>query len=584
MDKKVVILSGMPASGKDTISDMICEKDKRFVPFKKHRSVGEFDKIKDTYYNISHDEFEEKITNGDFIQYHQRYGRYYGISEEVLLSYLEKDEIPIIHIGRIENYIAFQGNIVSFQKKHNLSLEVIHIQLWETAENLRARIVNREKNDDEAAKRIAAMVQEFDDNIELMRKGKKPYTLILKNSEVNETCATIIKYVDHEPHEVVGYDEFWGYLKKLEKKKDRIDLSSLALADETEKKRDWTKKTIPNAISGIKFDGVVILKNTKTDSKKLNLDHCFFEYINIKEESEEIRTFRFVSCKIEQVRFFNCETDIHYADCYIDKLILDGRSKIAKLDIEGCSVGTIILEKGTTIDRLSITGDSNVNMIDCRDGDIGNIVINNSKVEYIRINHKVGNISLGNGASLERFSIEKEHAFKEFTKALKEKRKIASKGTFSEKIAEAQCQKSIFLAALSQYGSDHKFDEADLCLVNLRSIECAIKRIESRNIFIKAYHIAENFIVGGALGWGVKISNTLLTAVIMMLVFASIFYYKISDERSLLGCVKVSIENFFNLNSSEIIPRLGNLDLLEQIVGVIMLTIFTGVIVRKIIK
>lgn len=70
----------------------------------------------------------------------------------------------------------------------------------------------------------------------------------------------------------------------------------------------------------------------------------------------------------------------------------------------------------------------------------------------------------------------------------------------------------------------------------------------------------------------------------MMLVFASIFYYKISDERSLLGCVKVSIENFFNLNSSEIIPRLDNLDLLEQIVGVIMLTIFTGVIVRKIIK
>ena len=121
MDKKVVILSGMPASGKDTISEMIYEMDKRFVPFKKHRSVGKFDKIKDTYYNISHDEFEVKITNGDFIQYHQRYGRYYGISEEVLLSYLEKDEIPIIHIGRIENYMAFLGNIVAFQKKHNLS-------------------------------------------------------------------------------------------------------------------------------------------------------------------------------------------------------------------------------------------------------------------------------------------------------------------------------------------------------------------------------------------------------------------------------------------------------------------------------
>jgi len=265
-------------------------------------------------------------------------------------------------------------------------------------------------------------------------------------------------------------------------------------------------------------------------------------------------------------------------------LILDGKSKIEKLNIEGCSVGAIILEKNTCIDRLSITGDSNVDMTDCRDGNIGDVVINNSKVEYIRINHKVGNISLGNGATLERFSIEKEHAFKEFTKSLREKRRVASKGTFSEKMAEAQCQKSLFLAALRQYESDHKFDEADLCLVNLRSIECTIKCIESKNIFIRLYHFSEKFIVGEALGWGVKISNTLSTAVIMMLVFASIFYYRLSDERSLLGCVKVSIENFFNLNSSEIIPRLGYLDLLEQVVGVIMLTIFTGVIVRKIIK
>ena len=222
MDKKVVVLSGMPASGKDTISDMICEMDKRFVPFKKHRSVGEFDKKKDTYFNITQDEFEKKIINGDFIQYHQRYGRYYGISEEVLLSYLQKDEIPIIHIGRIENYYAFLGNIVGFQKKNDLSLEVIHIQLWETAEDLRERIVNREKDDEEAAKRIAAMEQEFEDNIELMHKGKKPYTFVFKNSDKDATCSAIIEYVNQDSHKVTGYEEFWGYLKKLEKKNKRL--------------------------------------------------------------------------------------------------------------------------------------------------------------------------------------------------------------------------------------------------------------------------------------------------------------------------------------------------------------------------
>lgn len=584
MDKKVVVLSGMPASGKDTISDMICEMDKRFVPFKKHRSVGEFDKKKDTYFNITQDEFEKKIINGEFIQYHQRYGRYYGISEEVLLSYLQIDEIPIIHIGRIENYYSFLGNIVGFQKRNDLSLDVIHIQLWETAENLRERIVNREKDDEEAAKRIAAMEQEFEDNIELMHKGKKPYTFVFKNCDKDATCSSIIEYVNQDSHKVTGYEEFWGYLKKLEKKKQRVDLSALTLVDDAEKKRDWTKKVIPMTISGIKFDGIVIFKNTKTDNRKINIDHCFFDYLNIKEEAEEIESFKFISCKIEQVRFFKCETTIKYADCFVEKLVLDGGSKIENLTLEGCTVGTIILEKGTVLDHLSISGDSNVNMIDSRDGDINNVVINNSKVEYIRINHKVGDISIGNGSLLERFSIEKEDAFKEFTKTLREKRKIAQKGTFTEKMAEAQRQKTIFLAALNQYTSDHKFDEADLCLVNLRGIECAIKRIESRYKIIKAYHVAEYFILGKAFGWGVKIVNTLITSAIMMLLFAFLFYFKLSFEKSLPSCIKVSIENFFNLNSSEIIPQLGNLDLLEQLVGVIMLTIITGVIVRKIIK
>lgn len=583
MGKKIVILSGMPASGKDTISNRICELDKKFVPIKKHRSVGELDKKKDTYYNISPEEFEEKIIRGNFIQYHQRYGRYYGISEDVLLSHLQKDEIPIIHIGRIENYIAFMGNIVGFKERHNLSLDVIHIQLWETAENLRERIVNREKDDEEAAKRIAAMEQEFDDNIEMMHKGKKPYTLVLKNSDIETTCSIIIEYVNKESHKVYGYEDFWGYLKKLEKKKQRVELSAIATAD-NEKKRDWSRKFIPSNISGISFDGVVILKNTKTDNNKLNVDHCFFDYINIKDETDEIESFRFVSCKIEQARFFKCDTTISFTDCFIEKLILDGRSNIHKLNIEGCTVGTIILEKSTIIEQMPITGDSNVSKIDCRDGEIQSVIINDSKVEYIRINHKVGSISMGNGAILERFSIEKEHAFKDFTKALRTKRETASKGNFSEKLSEAHCQKNIFLAALNQYESDHKYDEADLCLENLRSIECAIKFIESRNIFKKIYYLAENAIVGKALGWGIEIINTLITSAIIILSFALLFYYKLSPERSLLGCIKISVGNFFNLNSSQIIEKLCNLDLAEQIVGVIMLTIFTGVIVRKIIK
>lgn len=35
MDKKIVIFSGMPASGKDTVTEALCAMDNSFVPFKK---------------------------------------------------------------------------------------------------------------------------------------------------------------------------------------------------------------------------------------------------------------------------------------------------------------------------------------------------------------------------------------------------------------------------------------------------------------------------------------------------------------------------------------------------------------------
>lgn len=66
MDKKIIVFSGMPASGKDTVTDKLCELNSLYVPLKKYRSVGPEDKIKNTYFNITKEEFEEKIKIGQF--------------------------------------------------------------------------------------------------------------------------------------------------------------------------------------------------------------------------------------------------------------------------------------------------------------------------------------------------------------------------------------------------------------------------------------------------------------------------------------------------------------------------------------
>lgn len=216
MDKKIVVFSGMPASGKDTVTEALCAAESSFVPFKKHKSVGPSDKIKDTYFNISVEEFEQKIRNGEFLQYHGRYGRYYGIDENTLLNYLQENLCPIIHIGRIENYKTFCKNLPPFERKNGFKADVCHIQLWETKETLHDRIASRDKTKDEIHKRLKAMEQEFEDNIAMMNDHQKPFTFVIRNTDLSKTCNRIMEWLHNDDTKADdGYDEFWSYLRSL---------------------------------------------------------------------------------------------------------------------------------------------------------------------------------------------------------------------------------------------------------------------------------------------------------------------------------------------------------------------------------
>ncbi len=216
MDKKIVLLSGMPASGKDTVTQTLCATDPSFILFKKHKSVGLNDKIKETYVNIPVEEFEQKIRNGEFIQYHQRYGRFYGIAVDSLLSYLQRNLIPIIHIGRIENYYAFCDNFHLLVQRYKFQADIYHILLWETWEVLHSRIILRDKTEEEIQKRLQAAKQEFEDNIQMMNKCQRPFTLVIKNTDLHKTCNKILDIVIGGNNSMDdGYNEFWKYLRSL---------------------------------------------------------------------------------------------------------------------------------------------------------------------------------------------------------------------------------------------------------------------------------------------------------------------------------------------------------------------------------
>lgn len=213
MDKTIIVISGAPASGKDTVTKELNKLNPRYVLLKKYRSINLNEKIKDCYYNITEKEFLTKIDNNDFLEYHKRYNRYYGIAKITLNNMLNKDSIPIIHIGRIENYYNFCKSLNSFSDKYKI--KIIHILLWETITVLTNRINNRDRVKEEINKRLLALHQEYVDLYKLINYNLNPFTLVIKNNDINITCNSIINLEKFNKIENDSYNEFYNYLFNL---------------------------------------------------------------------------------------------------------------------------------------------------------------------------------------------------------------------------------------------------------------------------------------------------------------------------------------------------------------------------------
>jgi guanylate kinase len=185
MDKKIILISGAPASGKDTITNILVKTyPLKFVSFTKHRSIDNATLAKDTYINISEEDFENMISQNLFIQYHKRYGRYYGLSKEQMNLYLKDNLIPIIHTGKIENLKAIEENSPE---------KCFKILFWINEEEMYNRLIERHKNDKtEVEKRLLAGREEFE---ELLKVEKMPFDLIIHNNNTDRTVQYILDYI-----------------------------------------------------------------------------------------------------------------------------------------------------------------------------------------------------------------------------------------------------------------------------------------------------------------------------------------------------------------------------------------------------
>src|SRR5690554_6112528 len=107
-DNRILLVSGTPASGKDTVTKKLVELEPRFCHFKKHRSSDQ-PKNDGTYIHVSQDKFSSLLEQGEFLQHHYRYGRGYAVAKGELRKHWDKGEIPIIHVGKYENLLPFRN-------------------------------------------------------------------------------------------------------------------------------------------------------------------------------------------------------------------------------------------------------------------------------------------------------------------------------------------------------------------------------------------------------------------------------------------------------------------------------------------
>ncbi|MEH7224457.1 hypothetical protein V7112_11680 [Bacillus sp. JJ1566] len=181
LDGKVILVCGPPASGKDTLTARLSKIDNRFWHFQKHRGIDGVipnNQASSQYINIPRSKFEEMIMRNEFIQYHQRYDRYYGISQKVLKDNINNGKIPIIHVGRIENLYELENKIED---------KVIKIFVWAPLNILEQRLNKRHPgNQAELERRLQAASEEFKDLVPVHLK--KTFDIIFKNEQTLESA------------------------------------------------------------------------------------------------------------------------------------------------------------------------------------------------------------------------------------------------------------------------------------------------------------------------------------------------------------------------------------------------------------
>ncbi len=172
----LIIISGPSGAGKGTVCRQLLEKNNYWL------SVSATTRAKRTgeeegksYFFLTKDEFNEKIEQGDFLEYAENYGNFYGTPRSKVIEKLDKGEVVILEID-------IQG---ALKVKKSFPDGIFIFLLPPSMEELKHRIINRASETPES----------------LMRRFKSAYKEINYVSKynyavINDTVDEAVKKID----------------------------------------------------------------------------------------------------------------------------------------------------------------------------------------------------------------------------------------------------------------------------------------------------------------------------------------------------------------------------------------------------
>lgn len=181
---KIILISGPSGVGKKTILNEILNNKNLNIVYsisattrpKRHNEIHGKD-----YYFLSRNEFENGINQGDFLEYAEFCGNYYGTPKQKIFEQLNQGKNVLLEIETL----GAKNIMQQFDKDKIISVFLIPPSL----ETLKQRLINRGT---ETLETIDKRVQKASDEL----KYQDMYQNIVVNDNVNQTIKEITKIIE----------------------------------------------------------------------------------------------------------------------------------------------------------------------------------------------------------------------------------------------------------------------------------------------------------------------------------------------------------------------------------------------------